>query len=305
MVENLRSYSFDIFYSKADNPLHNFYIPALSSSIQYDRSAGYFSSAGLAIAATGVARLIQNEGKMRLLVGADLSEQDLEAIEQGYDLQQKICERLLERFPDPVDALLKQRLEVMAWMIAEGTLEIRVVLPKDKNGLPIPANLAQDYYHPKSGVFTDADGNQVAFSGSVNESYQAWVNNYEELNVFTSWAGGKEPERIGNIKQRFENLWEGKDPDWISLNIPKAVRERLVKFRPKQAPTRDPLEKEETEEPISDGKDPFITGESKQKERILFQFIKDAPYLPNAVGLGAATSALSFSTSLLAVSSSV
>ena len=126
---------------------------------------------------------------MRLLVGADLSEQDVKAIEQGYDLQQKVSERLIEHFPDPEEAFLKKRLEILAWMIAEGTLEIRVVLPTDTRGLPIPASLTQDYYHPKSGVFTDIEGNQVAFSGSVNESYRAWMNNYEALNVFHSWAG--------------------------------------------------------------------------------------------------------------------
>ena len=251
MTKNLRDYSFDIFYSKADNPLYNFYIPSLSRSVQYDRSAGYFSSAGLAIAAAGVARLIQNNGRMRLLVGADLSEHDVKAIEDGYDLQQKVSERLLERFPDPEDALLKQRLEVMAWMVAEGTLEIQVVLPKDDKGLPIPASVAQDYYHPKSGVFTDSEGNQVAFSGSVNESYQAWVNNYEELNVFSSWAGGNDPARIGNIKRRFDNLWDGKDPDWIAFDIPKAAKERLVKYRPKQAPTRDPLERDREQKQVN------------------------------------------------------
>ena len=77
MGDNLQDYSYEIFYSKVDNPLINFYIPALSRSIKYDRSAGYFSSSGLAIAAAGVARLIQNNGKMRLLVGADLIPLDI------------------------------------------------------------------------------------------------------------------------------------------------------------------------------------------------------------------------------------
>ena len=60
------------------------------------------------------------------------------------------------------------------------------------------------------------------------------MNNYEELNVFTSWAGENEPLRIGNIKRRFENLWEGKDPDWIALDIPKTVKDKLLKFKPAQ-----------------------------------------------------------------------
>ena len=77
----------------------------------------------------------------------------------------RLTERLLDHFHDPQDALLRQRLEVLAWMVAEGTLEIKVVLPRDEHGLPIPAHLTQDYYHPKSGIFTDADGDRVGVYG--------------------------------------------------------------------------------------------------------------------------------------------
>lgn len=149
----LKEIAFRIFCGPVDNPLDNFYIPALSASVQYDRSAGYFSSSALVVAAAGVARLIQNGGRMRPLVGAELSEGDVESIRQGHDLQAKINERLLEHFPDPQDALMKERLEVLAWMVAEGTLEIKVVLPTDLDGYPIPATQTHDYYHVKSGIF--------------------------------------------------------------------------------------------------------------------------------------------------------
>jgi len=153
MTVSLTTYPFRIFYRPADNPLENFYIPALSASVQYDRSAGFFSSSALAVAAKGVAHLIQNGGRMRLLVGAELSEADVEAIRQGYDLREQLTPTLLAQFPDPEDMLMKARLQALAWMVAEGTLEIKVVLPKDAQGLPIPGPMASDYYHPKTGIF--------------------------------------------------------------------------------------------------------------------------------------------------------
>jgi len=58
---SLRSHSFRIYYGPADDPLANFHIPALSASVRYDRSAGFFSSSALAVAATRVAR----QGKVR------------------------------------------------------------------------------------------------------------------------------------------------------------------------------------------------------------------------------------------------
>ena len=240
MSQSLQTHPFRIFYGPADDPLNNFYIPALSASVQYDRSAGFFSSTALAVAAAGVARLIQNGGRMRLLVGAELDEKDVKAICEGYDLKAKVTERLLEHFVDPQDALLRRRLEVLAWMAAEGTLQIRVVLPTDARGYPIPARLAQDYYHAKSGIFTDAAGDRIAFSGSVNESETAWKKNYETFLVHFSWDAS--PAYVAQVAINFERLWAGQEEDWIALEIPAAVRERLLQYRPPIAPERDPLE---------------------------------------------------------------
>ncbi|HKZ82396.1 MAG TPA: helicase-related protein [Anaerolineae bacterium] len=286
---SLRDYPFRIYYGPADDPLNNFYIPALSASVRYDRSAGFFSSTALAVAAAGVARLIQNGGRMRLLVGAALDEGDVEAITRGHDLQARLTERLLEHFADPQDALLRQRLEVLAWMVAEGTLEIRVVLPRDERGLPIPARLSQDYYHPKTGIFTDADGNRMAFSGSVNESETGWTKNYENFLVVFSWEATQ--AHLAQIATNFERLWTGQEPGWIALDVPKAVRDRLLTYRPPHAPEFDPLERAPSRKPTKDEEQPYA-GEVPQAERILFQFVRDAPYLPNATELGAATAAI-------------
>lgn len=288
-LTSLSDHPFRIFYGPADDPLNSFYIPALSASMQYDRTAGFYSSSSLAVAAAGVARLIQNGGRMRLLVGASLDEDDVASIQKGYDLQTRLTERLLEHFPDPQDALQRRRLEVLAWMVAEGTLEIKVVLPTDAHGIPIPGQFAQDYYHPKTGVFTDAHGNRIAFSGSVNESETAWRKNYETFTVYFSW--NETHPYLAQVMTNFERLWQGQEKDWIALDIPFAVRERLLKYRPSMPPSHDPLEREPVEKAIQETPKDFVTG-IPQNERLLFQFVRDAPFLPNATALGAATSAI-------------
>ncbi|MCL4299796.1 MAG: DEAD/DEAH box helicase family protein [Anaerolineae bacterium] len=285
----LRDHAFKIFYSAADDRLHDFYIRALSASVRYDRSAGFFSSSALAIAAAGVARLIQNSGKMRLLVGAQLSPQDVAAIEQGHDLRQTVASRLLERFHDPVDALQQQRLKVLAWMIADGTLEIKVVLPTDAYGRPLPAEAAAPYFHAKSGIFTDAQGDQVAFNGSVNESETAWQHNYEDFAVFTSWNSS--PAHLAEIQKRFERLWQGQEPNWLAMDIPEAARQKLLKYRPGVAPTRDPLERQ-PEPTLGETVKGFTTALDRQCERAVLNYLHDAPHLLNSQWLGAATSAI-------------
>ena len=290
MIRYLPDYSFRFSYGPGDDRLHAFYIPALKASVCYDRMTGYFSSHALAIAAAGVAHLITNGGRMRLLVGAQLSREDVAAIEAGYDLAEVVAASLGPGLPDPetlTDQLLRQRLAALAWLVAQGRLEIRVVLPKGPHGLPLPATESREYFHPKVGVFTDAAGNQVAFSGSVNESENAWQHNYEQFMVFSSWAEGR--VYVTEAVARFGRLWEHREPDWISLPVPEAARRSLLRYAPATAPARDPLERSANflvcrESPSHHG--------LESPTYILCQFLRDAPHLIAGAGLGTATAAV-------------
>lgn len=69
-------------------------------------------------------------------------------------------------------------------MIANGTLEIKVVIPfrKDVDG----AEDLEGIYHMKVGVLSDGK-DEISFSGSVNESKTGWLHSIEEFKVFCSW----------------------------------------------------------------------------------------------------------------------
>jgi ERCC4-related helicase len=287
---SLRDIDYRVFYRPNDNPLDTFYLPTLAASVHYDRSAGYFRSSALAAAAAGIVRLIHNDGRMRLLVGAELSKEDVEAIKEGYDLRATLERGMLGSFPVPTDGQLQQRLEALAWMVANGTLDIKVVLPLDESGHPIPGPDARDYYHTKKGIFTDDYGNQVGFAGSINESAQAWKHNFEEFVVSTSWGGDYERAVLADLRTSFEQLWEGEDPHWLAVELPQAVQERLVRYAPPRPPTRDALERPRRHTAAKDGEEAFsvITPD----ERLLFQFLRDAPYLPDARDLAAETSSI-------------
>jgi len=183
---DLREYSFQLTYGPQDDRLNGFYVPALSRSIRYDRSVGFFSSSALSVAAAGVARLIASQGRMRLLVGAQLSKPDIEALMGGADLAGIVAQRMSRGLEEKIDAIGKERLAALAWMIRNGTMEVRVVLPTAADGRPLAASECYDYFHAKTGIFTDGLGNRVAFTGSINEGEQAWLHNYEMFSVYCS-----------------------------------------------------------------------------------------------------------------------
>ena len=235
-MAGLRELPLRIAYGPSDDRLGDFFIPALAASIRYDRSAGYFSSTMLAVAAAGVTRLIANGGKMRLLCGAQLSEEDVEAIRKGHaDLEATLAVNMIKMYRAiPESTFVKKRLEALAWLVGSGQMEIKVVLPTDKHGQPLPASQTESYYHPKEGLFTDAEGNQVGFSGSVNESATALEDNYESFMVFNSWDSS--PAHLKQIQIKFDKLWEGREKDWIAVPVPEAVKLELLKYRTSKPP---------------------------------------------------------------------
>ncbi len=275
-----------ISYGPRDDRLREFYIPALSRSVSYLRTAGFFSSHALAIAAAGVAHLVRNGGRMRLLVGARLSEEDVRAIERGEEefgrvLEERLLEALAELERDPDDRL-RRRLQVLSWMVAQGTLQIKVVLPVGPDGRPLPATDSAPYFHAKEGVFTDGCGHRVAFSGSVNETAQGWLRNYEEFMVYTSWDASR--TYLMHVVERTERLWQDEEEGWRAFPVPEAVRRRLLQYAPDRSPERDPQEEPWPPVPLRVPRD--------QAERILFRFLRDVSTLPGGERVGMRTAAL-------------
>ena len=111
-----------------------FYNPALASATHYDRMTGYFSANALALAARGIDGMIANEGHMRLIVGCTLNLPEVEAIRKGHDLRALVDAKLATVPLDPPDEAVRQGLELLAWMIANGSLEVKVAIPIDRDG---------------------------------------------------------------------------------------------------------------------------------------------------------------------------
>ena len=273
------------YTSGEDDPLHDFYIPVLQRAWHYDRAVGFFSSNAFVVAAQGIAHLIAHGGTMRLLVGAQLSPEDAEAIRRGEEHAEDVLTSALARFlPDPhalADHIARQRLEALAWMVAQGQLQIRVVLPA--SGLYPYA-----YFHIKTGILTDACGHTIAFHGSINETAAAWMANYEDFSVFASWQPG-EQSRVVDFQREFERIWTGEHPQWRTFSIPEAVRRRLLRYTPTEPPRWDPLERESRPSKVSEGHGAYGP---RAVAPWVARFLRDAPFFPNAQGLGPATAAV-------------
>jgi SNF2 family DNA or RNA helicase len=243
-LKHLRDTSWKISYSSnTHNTIADFYIPALESAIQYDRKSGFFSSAILSKVARGLGAMLHNQGKIRLIMGCQFSPQDLQAIEQGYALRDALLTRLDADLTPPENFTQLKHLEILSWLIQNQHLDIKIAIPLQENGLPensIQQLDPQHIFHEKVGIFTDSNGDKLAFNGSNNESIAGWEKNVESFHVYCSWEGGRELDRVEEEVSRFAQLWCDLSPNVRVFEIPEAVQQKLLNYAPTSKPTWNP-----------------------------------------------------------------
>ena len=220
---NLRELTIATHYETTESKTHlldEFYVPVLSSASKYYRIAGFFSSSALVVAAKGIEGLIQNGGKMCLLVSPELSEEDYRIIcEHGTITEDAGIFSELN-----LESSVHENLQALAWLLDCGKLEIKIVVGK---------NSRNSLFHQKVGIVFDSDGNLLSFSGSINETAQAWLNNIEEFKVFRSWESGQ-LEYVQSDLDKFLSYWKNQRRDIAEVyNIPDSIRAKIIKVKPK------------------------------------------------------------------------
>ncbi|MDE5124491.1 MAG: helicase, partial [Trichodesmium sp. St19_bin1] len=109
-----------------------------------------------------------------------------------------------------------KHFEILSWLIYTGYLDIKIAIPLKDNGLPEASDRQLDpqhIFHEKVGIFTDKNGDQIAFSGSNNESLGGWEQNVESFHVYCAWEGERDFDRVQEEVFRFEQLWHNLAPN--------------------------------------------------------------------------------------------
>ena len=221
-----------VYKSDLDNILEDFYFPALSLANQYDRAVGYFSASTISYAAQALSTFVKHGGQIRLILGAFSDALDIEAIREGHkqrDISEKIGAELLGHIANVSDELFQNRFETLAWLVAHGRLDVKIALRE--SGM----------YHDKIGIIGDKAGDKLVFAGSANESKHALLPtfNYESINVFPNWRPELEAYFQPHIES-FERLWRNESRATAVIDIPSAVREKLISTARSLSYTPDP-----------------------------------------------------------------
>lgn len=194
-----------IYSTDSDDLANDFYVPVLSEAISYKRVSGYFSSAALALFSNGIEKLVHNQGTYKLLISSQITESDFELIKSGYqnrDRYEKIIFKHLSDYSE-LTAKQKKNFSNIAYLIEIGIMDIKVGFTN--KGL----------FHSKFGILADNFSNKVYFSGSLNETKAAFLNNYESITVVKNWSNESDKRTIDSEDSNFDMLWQNKKKNFV------------------------------------------------------------------------------------------
>ncbi|MEJ0106147.1 MAG: DEAD/DEAH box helicase family protein [Bacteroidota bacterium] len=232
---------FKSVYATGEAEPSEFFLDALVNSNQLDLGLGYFSSSGFRALSIGFAFFIKRGGRMRMIINNILSEQDKAAIIEGTikEPQLLIEDNLIGDIVKLKETLSRKDrhfFECLSWLVATQKLEIKATIPK-KNKVGI--------VHQKFGLFKDVANNSLAFTGSVNFSANALINNVEAMWCDFSWTNNSvSDERIKHFEHLFHKTWTGFS-DVVEIIPIEKVQSQIEKLFPVE--NLEDLIKEETE----------------------------------------------------------
>lgn len=191
-----------------------YFSECLCNSTRFDLMLGFFSSSAIRILASGFAVFLYNGGRMRMIINNLLSPQDKQTIISGQN----------RTFPDVIDITDissiqkglssegKHFFECLAWLIYNKRIDIKIVQPKDHNGIA----------HTKLGLFSD-EKNKVSFEGSCNFTRAALVDNIESFSVSCDWDGEIFKSQIDSIESDFGKAFKREDEKLNYLNAEQVI----------------------------------------------------------------------------------
>lgn len=201
------------------NIAKSFLVPVLKQAKLYQRSVGFFSSSVLAPIIDGIVAMARNGGKIELVASPQLNEQDVQAINLGYEQREEIINTAFTRdFIAAMEDLDDDRLKLLVSLIANSTLDIKIAV----------ANSA-GMYHDKLGILEDFDGNVIVFFGSANSSINGYQDNYEKIRVVKSWVA-PEQASITDERYEFDALWNDTNPYIKVYGYKESAKKQILKI---------------------------------------------------------------------------
>jgi hypothetical protein len=121
----------------------------------------------------GIASFIAKGGSMRIVINHVLTQKDKDLVSGDVYSAKQFDLSDVSKLISALSSYDYHFFECLAFLVKVGRIEFTVIAPSDGVGIA----------HYKSGCFYDDSGDSVYFKGSCNFSFNALINNLEEIDV--------------------------------------------------------------------------------------------------------------------------
>ena len=213
-------------YTSFDDDIANdFLVPLLSNAKEYNRGVGFFSLSSINLTFRGIRELEKNSGTIRIITSPNLSKEDIDEIRRGYVAKEELIARniyqTVDSFEKDLDEVGREKLSYFATLIKFGVANIKIAFTKNLNSM----------FHIKTGILKDNFGNVISFEGSLNETYNGYIDNYDSINVFYSWMDTTQLKFTEHHDNLFESLWNDNAGERLEvIEFPEAAKKKLLEY---------------------------------------------------------------------------
>ena len=199
------------YRSDRDDIVAEFFFPCLSNCIEYDRCVDFLSIQTLATIAMAFENFSSGKSKLRMITGHRFKTGELGILTKLFS------EKYTKKFDGKL--IKDSKIQKLQDLVNNGQIELKVAITNSEH--------ITNAFSERIGLFLDEDDQIVAFGGTSNESFSTQTQDFESVDVFTSW---NDKSRVDRKRKDFEELWENKTKYVEVFDFLFAEKNSLLKF---------------------------------------------------------------------------
>jgi hypothetical protein len=199
------------YRSDRDDIVAEFFFPCLSNCIEYDRCVDFLSIQSLATIAMVFENFSSGKAKIRMITGHRFKTGELGILTKLFS------EKYIKKFDGKL--IKDSKIQKLQDLVINGQIELKVAITNSEH--------VTNAFSERIGLFLDEDDQIVAFGGTSNESFSTQTQDFESVDVFTSW---NDKSRVDRKRKDFEELWENKTKYVEVYDFLFAEKNDLLKF---------------------------------------------------------------------------
>ena len=200
------------YRSDRDDIISEFFMPCLNNCIQYDRAVEFVTLRGLTTLSLGFHNATPN-ARTRIITGHQFAISDLNTMTKLFS---RNGNNVLKFKPELIRDI---KLEQIRRLIVDGNLMFKIAIPSSES--------VDGTFSEKIGIFRDANGDAVVFSGTSSMMLARQNMDFESIDVFTSW---NDKSRVETKIDDFEKLWTNETNSVKVYDFEYAENHNLLKY---------------------------------------------------------------------------